>query len=92
MAAILTDTASIQSLVTHAVNDKLEAAVICGVANATGDNDAVTQLSAAGISSIGDGSEYGSSKSAGTRRKAQSGNVGDFLSNKKLQISFKSNK
>ena len=92
MAAASADSASIHSIVTQAVNDKLEGAVICGVANATGDNDAMTQLTVPGNSSIGDGSDYSSTKSAGTRRKAQSGNVGDFLSNKKIQISFKPNK
>ena len=92
LASATQDTASIHSLVTQAVNDKLEAAVICGVANATGDNDAMTQLSGNASSSVGGGSEFGSSGSSGTKRKAQSGNVGDFLSNKKLQITFKPNK
>ena len=85
MAAASSDAASIHSIVTQAVNDKLEAAVICGVANATNDNDTITNGSTAGISS-GDGSNQSG------KRKAQSGNVGDFLSSKKLQISFKPSK
>ena len=92
IAAASADMASIHSIVTQAVNEKLEAAVICGVANVTGDNDAMTQLTVPGNSSVGDGSDYSAAKSIGTRRKAQSGNVGDFLLNKKLQISFKPNK
>ena len=91
MAAVASDVTSIRSIVTQAVNDKLEAAVICGVANATEDNDMSTLVSTTGSSS-GGGTSGGSAVSAGTRRKAQAGNVGDFLSNKKLQISFKPNK
>ena len=85
--------ASIQSIVTQAVNDKLEAAVICGVANATNDNDTITHFSTAGNSSGGDASGSGNDVShQSVKRKAQSGNIGDFLSSKKLQISFKPNK
>lgn len=72
------------------MNDKLEAVVVCGVANATGEN-ADLPNNCIDISA-GGGSDYSTIQSIGTRRKAQSGNVGDFLSNKKLQISFKSNK
>ena len=91
MAAGATDTMSIHSIVTQAVNDKLESAVICGVANATDDN--LTNLPRTGNGIAGsDGSDYSTIHSAGSKRVAQSGNVGDFLSNKKLQISFKPNK
>ena len=91
MAATNQDAMSIKSMVTQAVNEKLEAAVVCGVANATAEN--TDNSPSGGIDdSVGGGSDFSTIKSAGTRRKAQSGNVGDFLSNKKLQISFKSNK
>ena len=81
--------ASIDSLVTQAVQEKLEAAIICGVANATTDNDTLTQATTASASmSAG---EDRSGYSGGSKCRAQSGNVGDFLSNKKLQISFKPN-
>ena len=91
MAATNQDAMSIKSMVTQAVNEKLEAAVVCGVANATAEN--TDNSPSGGIDdSVGGGSDFSTIQSAGTRRKAQSGNVGDFLSNKKLQISFKSNK
>ena len=87
MASVASDVASIHSIVTQAVNEKLEAAVVCGVANATEDNDLSTMKSTSGSSSGGcEGSQ------SGTKRSARAGNVGDFLSNKKLQISFKPNK
>ena len=91
MAATNQDAMSIKSMVTQAVNEKLEATVVCGVANATTEN--TDNSPSGGIDdSVGGGSDFSTIQSAGTRRKAQSGNVGDFLSNKKLQISFKSNK
>ena len=87
MASAASDVASIHSMVAQAVNDKLEAAVVCGVANATEDNDLSTMKSTSSSSSGGcEGSQ------SGTKRSARAGNVGDFLSNKKLQISFKPNK
>ena len=91
MAAGNQDAMSIKSMVTQAVNEKLETAVVCGVTNATTDNDGHSPSVVIDDSTAG-GSDYSTIQSTGTRRKAQSGNVGDFLSNKKLQISFKSNK
>ena len=57
MAAASSDTMSIQFLVTQAVNEKLEAAVICGVANATNKNNDYSST-AANIESMADGSDY----------------------------------
>ena len=91
MAAANTNIMTIQSLVTQAVNEKLEAAVICGVANATNETNDYSPTAQI-TESTTDGSDYSTIQSTGTKRKAQSGNVGNFLSNKKLQISFKSNK
>ena len=91
MAATNQDAMSIKSMVTQAVNEKLEAAVVCGVANATTENTNNSPSIVVDDSTVG-GSDYSTIQSSGSRRKAQSGNVGDFLSNKKLQISFKSNK
>lgn len=90
MAASTPDAASIHSLVSQAVQEKLEAAVVCGVANATTDNDTLTHATTTTSSmSTGDGSGYSGGE---LKRKAQSGSVGDFLSSKKLQISYKPNK
>ena len=83
------DNASIKSMITEAVNARLEDAVISGVTNATNDNTSHHQESSSSSDIAGDGSTI---RTNGTRRKAPSGNVGDFLSNKKLQISFKSSK
>ena len=88
MAASATDVASIHSLVTQAVQEKLEAAVVCGVSNATNDNDALTQSTAS--MSAGDGS--GHSADFDNKRKAPAGSVGDFLSRKKMNISLRPNK
>lgn len=90
--AATTDVASIQSLVSQAIGEKLEAAVIAGVANATEDNEADTLVSTSGSSSGVGTAHSGLTTQSGTKRQAQAGNVGNFLSNKKLQISFKSNK
>ena len=49
IAAMSLDANSIQSLVASAVNDKLETAVICNVANATGKDEDHTEPSAASI-------------------------------------------
>lgn len=92
MAAAGSDALSIQSIVTQAVNEKLEAAVVCGVSNATNDNETYPPAANNSSQSGDGGSDYSTIHTAGSRRKAQSGNVGDFLSNKKLQISFKPNK
>ena len=91
MASSNTDTMTIQSLVTQAVNDQLEAAVICGVTNATNDGNNYSHTTQA-TESVTDGGDYSTIQSNGTKRRAQSGYVGNFLSNKKLQISFKANK
>ena len=82
-AGMQADSVSIKSLISEAVSAKLEQAVINGVANATTDNDGEVRDTS---SSNGDGSTI---QSTGSRRKAPSGSVGDFLSNKKLQISYK---
>ena len=91
MAAANTDTMTIQSLVTQAVNEKLEAAVVCGVANATNEGNDYSPMTQTAETAI-DGSDHSTIQSVGSKRRAQSGNVGNFLSNKKLQISFKPNK
>ena len=83
------DNASIKSMITEAVNARLEAAVINGVANAASDNTSANQDGSSSEEILGDGSTI---RTTGSRRKAPSGNVGDFLSNKKLQITFKPNK
>ena len=57
MAAASSDTMSIQSLVTQAVNEKLEASVICGVANATNENNDHSPTFA-NDESTADGSDY----------------------------------
>ena len=88
MAAAAPDAASIHSLVTQAVQEKLEAAVVCGVSNASNDNDAITQSTAS--TSTGDGS--GLSVGSSSKRSAPAGSVGDFLSRKKLNISLRPNK
>ena len=91
MAAANTDLMTIQSLVTQAVNEKLEAAVVCGVTNATNEGNDYSPMAQV-TESVTDGSDYSTIQSTGTKRKAQSGNVGNFLPDKKLQISFKPNK
>ena len=83
------DSVSIKSIITEAVNARLEEAVISGVANAASDNTNGNPDSSSSSEVPGDGSTI---RTAGSRRKAPSGNVGDFLSNKKLQISFKPSK
>ena len=81
MAAINSDTMLIHSLVMQAVNEKLEAAVICGVANAIVDN-VDHSPTVVNTGPAGDGSNYSTIQSASKSRTTQSGNVGDFLSNK----------
>lgn len=92
MAAAGSDAMSIHSIVTQAVNEKLEASVVCRVSNATNDNNVYSPTTNSSGHGGDGGSDYSTIHSAGSRRKAQSGNVGDFLSNKKLQISYKPNK
>ena len=75
-------------MITEAVNARLEEAVISGVTNATSDNSNHQNEGSSSSDVVGDGSTI---RTNGSRRKAPSGNVGDLLSNKKLQISFKSN-
>ncbi len=86
MAAATPDAASIHSLVTQAVQEKLEVAVVCGVSNAMNDNDALTHSTA----SMSTGDESGCSVDS-SKRKAQAGNVGVLLSRKKLNISLRPN-
>ena len=76
-------------MITEAVNVRLEEAVISGVSNAASDNANGHQDSSSSSEIPGDGSTI---CTVGSRRKAPSGNVGDFLSNKKLQISIKPSK
>ena len=76
-------------MITEAVNARLEEAVISGVANAATDNVSGNNGSSSSSEVPGDNSTI---RTTGSRRKAPSGNVGDFLSNKKLQISFKPSK
>ena len=85
MAAANSDTMSIQSLVTQAVNEKLEAAVICGVVNATNNSNDYSPTTVTNEFTA-NGSDCSTIQSTGSKKKAQSGNVGSFLSNKKLQI------
>ena len=91
MGTYASDIDLIHSMVTQSVNDKLEAAVTCGVMNAANDSDTITQSSTTESSYGGDVGVSGDSHQS-AKCKAQSVNVGEFLSNKKLQISFKPNK
>ena len=78
------DPVSIKSIISEAINTKLENAIISGVSHATEDNDV-------GTHSHAQPTDASTIQSQGTRRKASAGSVGNFLSNKKLQISFKPN-
>ena len=91
MAATAMDVASIHSLVSQTVNDKLEVAVIYEVANAMEDNKDDTLMSTSSSSS-GVSTFHSAISQSGNKCMAQAGNVGNFFSNKMLQISFKSNK